>query len=263
MPGTSMSRYSKMELLVMDLTGPMSVPTWDGFFYALVVIEVSCQYAIGCLLHDNDETGPTICDVIAMLERQSSLRACQLRSNNGSKFVNSAMAQFCQWNRIIHETTVPYLPEQNGIAEHAIAVFFEMVCCILWSAGIDLKYWGKAFMYVMHIRSLTLTSGLKDMVPYEAWTGCKPNVSHLCIFGSLSWAHVPKQVRRGKLESRAVKVQLLGWWIDKTKGYRLEDLENHKVITSRDVYFLEDSSPMSCQLNPVTGIKPTVPFISD
>ena len=42
MPGTSMSRYSKMELLVMDLTGPMSVPTWDGFFYALVVIEVSC-----------------------------------------------------------------------------------------------------------------------------------------------------------------------------------------------------------------------------
>jgi len=36
------SKYSKMELLVMDLTGPMTVPTWDDYQYALVVIEVSC-----------------------------------------------------------------------------------------------------------------------------------------------------------------------------------------------------------------------------
>ena len=107
-----------------------------------------------------------------------------------------------------------------------------MVRCMLWSAGIDLKYWGEAFMYAVHIRSLTLTSGLKNMVSYEAWTGRKPNVSHLRIFGSLGQTYVPKQVRRGKLESRAVKVQLLGQWTDETKGYRLEDLENHKVITS-------------------------------
>jgi len=98
-------------------------------------------------------------------------------------------------------------------------------------------------MYAVHIRSLTLTSRLKDIVPYEAWTGRKPNVSHLRIFGSFSWAHVSKQVRKGKLESRAVKVRLLGWWTDETKEYRLEDMENSKVITSRDVQFFEDSSP--------------------
>ena len=50
------------------------------------------------------------------------------------------MSQFCQQNGIIHETTVPYLPEQNGIAEHTIAVFFKMVRCMLWSADIDLRY---------------------------------------------------------------------------------------------------------------------------
>ena len=35
----------------------------------------------------------------------------------------------------------------------------------------------------------------------------------------------------------------MGWWTDETKGYRLEDLENHKVITLQDVHFLEDSLP--------------------
>jgi len=37
MPGTSNTKYGKMELVVMDLTGPISVPTWDGYVYALVV----------------------------------------------------------------------------------------------------------------------------------------------------------------------------------------------------------------------------------
>jgi len=50
MPETSVSKYSKMELLVMDLTGPMMVLTWDSYQYALVVIEVSCRYAVGRLL---------------------------------------------------------------------------------------------------------------------------------------------------------------------------------------------------------------------
>jgi len=182
MPETSASKYSKMELLVMDLTGPMTVPTWDGYQYVLVVIEVSCHYAVSRLLREKDEADVAVQDIVAMLERQSGLKARRLQSDNGSEFVNSIMTQFCQKNGIIHETTIPYLPKQNRIAERVIAIFFEMVCCMLWSAGVDLKYWGETFMYVVHIRSLTLTSGLKGIVPYEAWTGCKADVSHLQIF---------------------------------------------------------------------------------
>ena len=36
---------------------------------------------------------------------------------------------------------------------------------------------------------------------------------------------------------------MLGWWVDEAKGYRLEDLENGKLIASRDVRFFEDDSP--------------------
>ena len=152
------------------------------------------------------------------------------------------MDQFCQCNGIIHKTTISYLPQQNGLAERAIAIFFEMVQCMIHIASVDLYYWGEAFMYAVHIRCLTLTISLSGRVPYKAWTRCKPDVSHLHIFGSLGWAYVLEEVRRGKLESRAVKVHMLGQWTDKTKGYRLEDLENDKLITARDVCFAENSS---------------------
>jgi len=73
------------------------------------------------------ENSFTVHDVLAMLERQSGLKVRRLRSDNGSEFVNDAMNTFCCRNGIIHETTIPYTPEQNGIAEQAITVFFKMV----------------------------------------------------------------------------------------------------------------------------------------
>jgi len=78
MPETSASKYSKIELLVMDLTDLMMVPTWDGYQYALVVIEVSCRYAVGQLLREKDEAGVAVQDIVAMLEHQSGLKARHL-----------------------------------------------------------------------------------------------------------------------------------------------------------------------------------------
>ncbi|KAJ3563959.1 hypothetical protein NP233_g8606 [Leucocoprinus birnbaumii] len=243
LPNASGSRYEKMELTVMDLTGPMNVPTWDGYTYALVMVEVSCRYPVARLLKSKEDVGPAVRNIIALLERQSGIKARRIRSNNGTEFVNSVMDKFCKTNGIIHETTNPYRPEQNRIAERAIAIFLEMMRSMLHTAEIDLQYWGEAFMYAVHIRSLTPTSGLEGIVSYEVWTGQKLDISHLRIFGLFGWALVPKEVRHGKLESRAVRVRMLGWWTDETKGWRLEDLENGKLIASRDVNFDENDTP--------------------
>jgi len=68
-PKVSQSKYFKMELVIMDLTGPMLVSTWDGFLYALVIIEVSCCYPVERLLCNKDKTSTTVCDVLIVLER--------------------------------------------------------------------------------------------------------------------------------------------------------------------------------------------------
>lgn len=41
-PKDSATKHEKMDLIVIDLTGPMSVETWSGMSYALMVFEVSC-----------------------------------------------------------------------------------------------------------------------------------------------------------------------------------------------------------------------------
>ena len=93
-------------------------------------------------MKSKEEAGNAVMDVITMLEHQSGLKVKRLRSDNGSEFINSTMNKFCQWNSIIHETTLPYLPQQNGIAERAIAIIFKMVRYMLYSASLSLRYWG-------------------------------------------------------------------------------------------------------------------------
>ena len=146
---------------------------------------------------------------------------------------------------IKHKMTNPYCPQQNGIAERTIAILMEMTCSMLHGARMNTHYWGEAFMYAVYIRTITPTSALQEQIPYTEMSNlnCKPNVSHLWFFGSLGWAHVLKEVYYGKLKLQAVCVRMLGWWADETKGYQLEDLENGKLIASRDVQFHEDLTP--------------------
>jgi hypothetical protein len=56
----------------------------------------------------------------------------------------------------------------------------------------------------------------------------------------------------------AVKCRLLGWWVDETKGYRLEDIQTRSLITSRDVRFVEDETPT--ELTIIEGDPPPVPI---
>lgn len=109
---------------------------------------------------------------------------------------------------------------------------------MLHTASMDLRYWGEAFLYVVHIRNVTYTSALKDRVPDHAWYDRKPDISHLRVFGSLAYVNIPKKLRGGKLEATSKKYRLLGWWAGETKGYRLEDCETGKLITSCDVRFV-------------------------
>lgn len=49
-PKVSNSIYFKMELVVVNIMGSMSVETWIGWTYATVMMEASCQYRVGQLL---------------------------------------------------------------------------------------------------------------------------------------------------------------------------------------------------------------------
>ena len=75
------------------------------------------------------------------------------------------------------------------------------------------------------------------MTPKEAFSGKKPNVENLRIFGCPVYSHIPKD-KRNKLEPSGKKGIFVGY-SDSSKAYRIYFPEQHKIKVSRDVTFNE------------------------
>jgi hypothetical protein len=75
------------------------------------------------------------------------------------------------------------------------------------------------------------------MTPEEAFSGKKPNVENLRIFGRPVYSHIPKD-KRNKLEPSGEKGIFVGY-SESSKAYRIYILEQHKIEVSRDVTFNE------------------------
>jgi hypothetical protein len=76
------------------------------------------------------------------------------------------------------------------------------------------------------------------MTPEEAFTGRRPDVEHIRIFGFSTFSHVPSE-RRTKLDPTAQQGILVGY-SEVAKAYRIYIPPLRKVVVSRDVRFEED-----------------------
>jgi len=89
---------------------------------------------------------------------------------------------------------------------------------------------------------------LEDKTPQEVWTGKKPSLSHLRVFGSEAYVHVPKE-KRTKLDSKSKKCIFIGYK-DGLKSYKLWNPVTRKVVYSRDVVFREVKDVIKHEVQP-------------
>ena len=113
----------------------------------------------------------------------------------------------------------------------------SMVRAMLKAKDLPRELWGEAVKTAVYILNRSLTKSLKDQTPHEKWTGRKPSVDHMRIFGCL--AHV-KDTRKHprKLEDRSIPMIFIGYELG-SKAYRCLDPVNFKVVISRDIIFEE------------------------
>lgn len=83
--------------------------------------------------------------------------------------------------------------------------------------GLPLFLWAEACSTAVYLQNRCPHSVVKDMTPEEAFTGVRPHVDHLRIFGCVTFSHVPKDLRR-KLDPTA-EIGLLVGYSETVKAY--------------------------------------------
>jgi hypothetical protein len=109
---------------------------------------------------------------------------------------------------------------------------------MLHDQSLPLYLWAEACSTAVYLQNRSPHRILGKMTAEEAFTGRRPDVEHIQIFGCSTFSHVPSE-RRTKLDPTTQQGILVGY-SEVSKAYRIYIPPLRKVVVSRDVRFEED-----------------------
>ena len=86
----------------------------------------------------------------------------------------------------------------------------NMVRSMLNDRHLPKELWGEVVSTATYILNRCPTNKLEGITPEGCWSGVKPSLSHLKVFGSITHRHVPYQLRR-KLYDKLSQMILVGY----------------------------------------------------
>ena len=125
----------------------------------------------------------------------------------------------------------------NGIAEHRNRTLQGMVRSMMIESSLHIILWGEALKTAIYLLNRIPTKATIK-TPYELWTGRKPSLKHLHVWGC------PAQVRpyfpkERKLDSRTISSYFVEN-LEKSRGFMSYDPSTRGIFETGNAHFFED-----------------------
>ncbi|GJR15844.1 ribonuclease H-like domain-containing protein [Tanacetum coccineum] len=133
-----------LELLHMDLFGPVSVESVNRKKYCLVVTDDCSKFSWVFFLAYKDETYDMLHDLIVGLENKLRHKVKTIRCDHGTEFKNQLMNEFCAKKGIKREYSIARTPQQNGVAERKNRTLIEAARTMLADSLLPIQFWAEA-----------------------------------------------------------------------------------------------------------------------
>lgn len=236
--GQAKHANQKLHIVHSDVCGPMKNLTHSGNRYFVTFIDDYTRKAHVYFMRNKYEVFGKFQEYKALVENLTNSRIKILRSDRGGEYMNQRFSRFLQQSGIRHQLTAPYTPQQNGVAERFNRTIVEMGRTMLNHAKLPYVFWADAVHTAVFVRNRCISQalGTNRITPEELWSGWKPNVADMKVFGCEAYAM--DNHYHWKFEPKAEKCIFIGY-ADESKAYRLWNVKRNKLIISRNVKFNE------------------------
>jgi transposase InsO family protein len=230
-------------LVHTDVWGPAPHSTHNGMRWFISFIDDCTRVTWVYLLKHKSDVNSIFRLFHQMVLTQFNTLIKVIRSDNGGEYFKTELTEFMNSNGILHQTTCPHSPQQNGVAERKNRHILEVTRSILIGGSVPSFLWGEAISSAVYLINRTPSSVLNFRRPLDVLSDhcILPPIVHLIprIFGCVVYVHLhPHQ--RTKLEKRAVKCMFVGYG-SAQKGYRAYHPPSKKFYISMDVTFYENN----------------------
>src|SRR5258705_10012822 len=158
-PEPSLTRATKsLERIFSDLSRKAPIPSLGGSFYYISFIDDFTRFAWIYFLKEKSQAIAAIKDFINMVENQTSYIIQLFRSDGGGEYANNQLIAYFSQKGIVHEFTLPYAHEYNGVPEHFNRTLQNMVRP--WLADLNKRFWAEAYAAAVYTKNHLLHSSL-------------------------------------------------------------------------------------------------------
>ena len=241
-------RTTPFALVHMDLAGPMQTQSIQGSFYHYIIVDDYSRFKWVFFLRTKSQAFEQFQVFLAFVHTQFNANVKAARSDQGGEFLSTEFTKFMENRGIEHQLTVPYTPQQNGVAERANRTVASAARALLQTAGMMNSFWECTIATAVHARNHALSRVNDYISPHERLFGQQPDLSYLRVFGCLAYRHITST--RRKFDTTSEKLIFVEYE-RASKGYKLWDPRTHKIIVSTDVVFEENVFPLHTRTLPL------------
>ncbi|MBW0536133.1 hypothetical protein O181_075848 [Austropuccinia psidii MF-1] len=220
------AKAEPMDIISMDLMGPYNLSV-NGGSWLMTVRDAGSTYGECHILKRKSDATSLAIELVTRWERQSGRAAKILHTNGSGEFKNDTLKKWCNANGIVHEFSLPYFHEQNGLAEHFNRSVADIGRTIFWSSQLPRTFWGFAFIWAAFTVNEIPKSLTNGRTPSDMLFGWSAGIDRLRIFGETAFVHIPSECGH-KLDAHAVQARAVaylpdykGWlfWIEATSTF--------------------------------------------
>ena len=226
-----------LDQIYVDVEGYVDPPTKAGERYILLIVDDKTRFSWPFFMKSREGLWYYVKLWVNWAERCTGRALKVIRADN--EFQTKAGRDWMLARGIKFEPTAPYTPRQNGVVERKGGVVFNGVRSIIFDANLPKELWAEVAATVIYLRNRCPTRAVRGMTPLEAWSGRKPDLSHLRRVGCRAYKLVPKATHPKKLQERGQQRILVGY--GGAFQYRLWNPYTGGIERASEVVFDEDS----------------------
>jgi transposase InsO family protein len=213
------------------------VVSMSGMKYFVTFIDCYSRMTWLYLMRHKDEVLKCFQNFYAYIKNHFNARVQFIRTDNGGEYMNSEFGHFLSLEGILHQTSCPDTPPQNGVAERKNRHLLEIARSLMYTMNVPKFLWSEAVMTAAYLINRTPSRILGMKTPYEMIFGKNEFVVPPRVFGCTCFVrdHRPSI---GKLDPRAVKCIFIGY-SSSQKGYKCWSPSERRTFVSMDVTFRE------------------------
>nr|GEX38593.1 putative ribonuclease H-like domain-containing protein [Tanacetum cinerariifolium] len=142
-----------LHLLHMNLFGPTIVKSLMKKMYCVVVTDDYSRFTWVFFLATKDETSGILKSFITRIENLIDHKVKVIRCDNGTRFKNREMNQFCKIKGILRQFSVARTPQQNRVAERRNRTLIEAARTMLADSKLPTTFWAEAVNTACYVQN--------------------------------------------------------------------------------------------------------------